>query len=91
MSQSNIIGSGQPGDFPDVNSLTYEQARAELQEITMILERGNMPLHEALEYWDRGQELVAYCEKQLSQARHRIDSALKASQSESSNDQEAEE
>lgn len=74
----NTFGTGQPGQdaFPPVESLTYEQARAELIETVKILELGQMGLDESLKYWERGEALAKQCEKLLDGAAQRVEQAL---------------
>ncbi|RAV31905.1 exodeoxyribonuclease VII small subunit [Corynebacterium heidelbergense] len=62
--------------FRPVEEMTYEQARDELVEVVKILELGQMSLDESLNYWERGEELAAYCETYLDGAASRIRSAL---------------
>lgn len=64
--------------FRPLNELTYEQARDELVEVVRILELGQMSLEESLNYWERGEELAAYCENYLDGASSRIEKALAA-------------
>ena len=75
---TDTIGAGQPGQdaFPPVEELSYEQARDELIETVKILELGQMSLDESLNYWERGEELAAYCEDYLNGASKRIEQAL---------------
>lgn len=62
--------------FRPLEELNYEQARDELVEIVKILELGQMSLDESLNYWERGEELAAYCERYLDGASTRIEQAL---------------
>lgn len=62
--------------FIPLEELSYEQARDELKEIVRILELGQMSLEESLNYWERGEELAAYCEEYLDGASSRIETAL---------------
>ena len=62
--------------FRPLDELNYEQARDELVEIVKILELGQMSLDESLNYWERGEELAAYCERYLDGASTRIEQAL---------------
>ena len=55
------------------NELTYEQARAELIQVVQALEAGSQTLEEALNQWERGQDLVARCQQWLDQAKARIE------------------
>ncbi|KAB3523134.1 exodeoxyribonuclease VII small subunit [Corynebacterium sp. zg254] len=64
--------------FRPLRELTYEQARDELVEVVRILELGQMSLEESLNYWERGEELAAYCEDYLDGASSRIEKALAA-------------
>lgn len=66
--------------FRPIEELNYEQARDELVEVVRILELGQMSLDESLNYWERGEELAAYCEKYLDGASTRIEKALAARQ-----------
>ena len=55
-----------------VDGLTFEQAFAELEEAVRTLERGDLPLEEALALYERGQELAAYCAQLLDEAELKI-------------------
>ena len=66
------------GDRPDPASLDYEAARDELVEVVRALEAGGLPLEESLALWERGEALAAVCERHLTGARERIESALAA-------------
>ena len=52
---------------------TYEQARAELEDVVHKLEAGGVPLEESLALWERGEELARRCQEWLDGARHRLD------------------
>lgn len=62
--------------FRQIETLSYEEARDELIEVVRILELGQMSLDESLNYWERGEELAAYCEDYLDGASTRIENAL---------------
>lgn len=74
----NTVGSGRAGEdaFPDVGTLSYEQARNELIETVKILELGQMGLDESLTYWERGEALARRCEEHLDGAARRVEEAL---------------
>ena len=57
-----------------VEELSYEQALAELEGIVASLETGNHALEASLALYERGQQLVHYCEKLLEQAELKIQS-----------------
>ena len=62
--------------FTPVDELSYEDARDELINTVKILELGQMNLDESLVYWERGEELAAYCERYLTGARERVNKLI---------------
>ena len=60
---------------PDVEALSYEQARDELVGIVAKLEVGAVSLEESLELWERGEALAVRCQHILQGARERISGA----------------
>ncbi len=56
-----------------IESLTFEQAFAELEESVRTLEQGDLPLDESLTLFERGQQLAAYCGKLLDNAELKIE------------------
>ena len=62
--------------FRPLDDLSYEQARDELVEVVKILELGQMSLDESLRYWERGEELAAYCGRYLDGASKKVEEAL---------------
>lgn len=74
----NTFGAGQAGAnaFPDPETLSYEQARAELVETVKILELGQMSLDESLKYWERGEALAKRCEILLQGAAQRVEAVI---------------
>jgi exodeoxyribonuclease VII small subunit len=52
--------------------LTFEQARAELEQVVRKLEDGNTTLDEALGLWERGEELYRICAAKLDVAEERV-------------------
>ena len=53
--------------------MTYEEAEKELAEIVERLERGDAGLDEALNLWERGEELYRICSAKLDAAHGRIE------------------
>jgi exodeoxyribonuclease VII small subunit len=53
--------------------LTFEQAQRELERIVEQLERGQAPLDEALQLWERGEELYRFCAARLDAAQGKIE------------------
>ena len=60
---------------PDVESLSFEQARDELVRVVAELEQGTPTLEQSLALWERGEALAARCEEWLIGARARLDAA----------------
>ena len=56
--------------------LTFEQARAELEQIVRKLEDGQTSLDESLQLWERGEQLHALCLARLNQAEERVTELL---------------
>ncbi len=53
-----------------------EQALAKLEEITATLERGELPLDEAIHLFEEGLALAADTKRQLDAARLRVDQII---------------
>ncbi|MGV1036021.1 MAG: exodeoxyribonuclease VII small subunit [Candidatus Nanopelagicales bacterium] len=60
-------------DQPATDELSYEQARDELTKVVAALEAGTTTLEESLDLWERGEKLVAICQRWLDNARVRIE------------------
>jgi exodeoxyribonuclease VII small subunit len=52
--------------------MTFETALEELETIVARMEDGKLPLEESLAAYQRGAELIKYCESRLSAAQARI-------------------
>jgi exodeoxyribonuclease VII small subunit len=68
---------------------TFEQARAELEQVVRRLEDGNTSLDEALTLWERGEELYRLCAAKLDEAEERVAKLSEALQGARPADQEA--
>lgn len=66
---------------PDLQDLSYEQARDELVDVVRRLEAGGVSLEESLALWERGEALAARCQEWLDGARARLDAAIGAESS----------
>ena len=55
----------------------FEQALAELEALVARLERGDMPLDDALKTFERGVELTRQCQGSLKAAQQRVEILLK--------------
>jgi exodeoxyribonuclease VII small subunit len=58
--------------LPDVETLSFEEAMAELEAIVRRLEGGQAKLEEAMDSYARGTALRAHCERKLSEAEARV-------------------
>ena len=52
--------------------LSFEKALEELEELVSRMEDGKLPLEESLAAYQRGAELVKFCESKLTSAQARI-------------------
>jgi exodeoxyribonuclease VII small subunit len=55
----------------------FEQALAELEGLVERLERGDLPLDEALKTFERGVALTRHCQASLQAAQQRVEILLK--------------
>ena len=53
-------------------SLTFEKALEELEAIVARMEDGKLPLEESLAAYQRGAELIKFCESKLTDAQARL-------------------
>ena len=56
-----------------IESMTFEQALAELEQIVQDLERGQLDLDAAIKAYERGTTLKNHCESKLKEAQLRVD------------------
>jgi len=59
--------------LPAVETLTFEKALAELEQIVGKLERGDVPLAESIAIYERGEALKARCAELLKEAEARVE------------------
>lgn len=57
----------------DIQTMTFEQALAELEQIVARLESGQAPLEDSIRMYERGAALKAHCETRLEAARLRVE------------------
>jgi exodeoxyribonuclease VII small subunit len=60
-------------------AVRFEDAQRELEQIVERLERGEVGLDEAIELWQRGEELYRLCAATLAAAHGRIDELARRS------------
>ena len=61
-------------DTPD-----FERSHSELESLVERLERGDLPLEEALQTFERGVELTRHCQTSLKAAQQKVEILLKRS------------
>ena len=61
-----------PAPAPALDGLTFEKALEELEALVTRMEDGKLPLEESLAAYQRGAELIKFCEGKLSDAQARI-------------------
>ena len=61
-----------PENAPTDPSLTFERALQELEALVARMEDGKLPLEESLAAYQRGAELIKFCEGKLTDAQARI-------------------
>lgn len=64
----------------DKSNLSYEQAKASLDEVVAKLEDKDLPLDDMVALWEQGEKLAAICEERLAGAKARLE-ALRPSKS----------
>jgi exodeoxyribonuclease VII small subunit len=62
---------------PDNRAPDFEEALAELEGLVERLERGDLPLDEALKTFERGVELTRHCQSSLKAAQQKVEILLK--------------
>ena len=58
---------------PDIESLSFEQALAELESIVQQLESGEVELEKSIVIYERGAALRAHCEGKLKNAELKVE------------------
>ncbi len=61
-----------PAPAPSGGTVSFETALAELESILGRMEDGKLPLEESLAAYQRGTELLKFCEGRLNAAQARI-------------------
>lgn len=57
----------------DIRNLSFEQARAQLEELVGRMESGNMPLEQLIGAYERGAMLTAHCRNLLAGLQRRVE------------------
>ena len=62
---------------PETKAPEFEQALDELERLVEQLERGDLPLDEALRHFERGVALTRHCQSALTSAQQRVEILLR--------------
>ena len=62
----------------DITNLSFEDALSELENIVSKLERGDAPLEESIDIYERGAKLKKHCEGKLKAAQLKVDKIVLA-------------
>jgi exodeoxyribonuclease VII small subunit len=63
----------EPKALVPIEQLTFEKALEELEQIVSKLERGEVPLAESIQIYERGDALRRHCDDLLKQAEARVE------------------
>lgn len=63
----------EPDPPPEISSMSFEDALAELEQIVRRLEAGQVKLDEAILSYERGALLKQHCERKLNEAQQRVE------------------
>ena len=56
--------------------LNFEQSLAELEQLVIAMEEGNLSLDDALKHFERGVALTQTCQKTLQQAEQKVEKLI---------------
>ncbi|EJF78268.1 exodeoxyribonuclease VII small subunit [Bartonella birtlesii] len=57
----------------DITTLSFEEALKQLEVIVENLERGDVPLEQSIDIYERGESLKQHCEKLLKVAEAKVE------------------
>lgn len=60
-------------DQPKVQTLSFETAMQELEQVVSKLERGDVALEDSIALYERGAALKAHCEAKLKEAEEKVE------------------
>lgn len=56
----------------DIQAMSFEEAMKALEAVVARLERGEVPLEESIDLYERGAKLKAHCESRLREAEEKV-------------------
>ena len=74
-----IEDNASPNNGADIGEMTFEQALSALEEIVTQLERGDVPLDQSINLYERGEKLRTACQTRLDDAQARIEKIVAGS------------
>ena len=57
----------------DIKAMSFEQALEALERIVDDLERGDVPLDQSIRIYERGEALIAHCDRLLKAAEDKVE------------------
>jgi len=72
VTQETLVPQVPPVSSKPPEALSFEKALEELEALVARMEDGKLPLEESLAAYQRGAELIKFCEARLSDAQARI-------------------
>jgi len=72
VTQETLVPQVPPLSSKPPEALSFEKALEELEALVARMEDGKLPLEESLAAYQRGAELIKFCEARLSDAQARI-------------------
>lgn len=57
----------------DIETMSFEEALKELEDIVRVLERGDAGLDQAINRYERGMALKQFCDKKLQESKLKVD------------------
>ena len=60
----------------NITKLSFEEALIELESIVKRLESGNIPLEDAIEFYNRGSLLKKHCQSRLDEAKLKVEQII---------------
>jgi exodeoxyribonuclease VII small subunit len=70
--------SATDANLPPIESLSFEAAMGELEQLVAQLESGRASLEDSITLYERGAKLKAHCDAQLKSAQMRVDQIVEA-------------
>lgn len=71
-----MTGKKSDKNVDTIKDLSFEECFAELQALVDQFEKGQMPLSESVDCFERGMKLLKHCNKELNDAEKRVEALL---------------